>query len=84
MTEFIGVLFTPVVNLLDFLFNTVGNALGIIIMVGIPLGILYAIYLNVKDITRSKSVFKEFLTVSLPITILMIIIGLGLGYCVVS
>ncbi|WP_440914910.1 hypothetical protein [Candidatus Pelagibacter sp.] len=84
MTEFIGVLFTPVVNLLDFLFNTVGYALGIIIMVGIPLGILYAIYLNVKDITRSKSAFKEFLTVSLPITILMIIIGLGLGYCVVS
>ena len=84
MTEFIGVLFAPIVNLLDFLFNTVGNILGIIIIVGIPLGILYAIYLNVKDITRSKSAFKEFLTVSLPITILMIMIGLGIGYCVAS
>ena len=84
MTEFVGVIFTPVVYLLDFLFNTVGTAIGGIIVIGVPLGIIYAIYRNIKDITRSKSAFKEFITVQLPLTILMILLGVGIAYLVTT
>ena len=84
MIEFVGVIFTPVVYLLDFLFNTVGTVIGGIIVIGVPLGIIYAIYRNIKDITRSKSAFKEFITVQLPLTILMILLGVGIAYLVTT
>ena len=84
MIEFVGVIFTPVVYLLDFLFNTVGTVIGGIIVIGVPLGIIYAIYRNIKDITRSKSAFKEFITVQLPLTILMILLGVGIAYPVTT
>lgn len=84
MIEFIGVIFTPVVYLLDFLFNTVGTVIGGIIVIGVPLGIIYAIYRNIKDVTRSKSAFKEFITVQLPLTILMILLGVGIAYLVTT
>ena len=84
MIEFVGVIFTPVVYLLDFLFNTVGTVIGGIIIIAVPLGIIYAIYRNIKDITRSKSAFKEFITVQLPLTILMILLGVGIAYLVTT
>jgi hypothetical protein len=84
MIEFVGVIFTPVVYLLDFLFNTVGTVIGGIIVIGVPLGIIYAIYRNIKDVTRSKSAFKEFITVQLPLTILMILLGVGIAYLVTT
>ena len=84
MIEFVGVIFTPVVYLLDFLFNTVGTVIGGIIVIGVPLGIIYAIYRNIKDVTRSKSAFKEFITVQLPLTILMILLGVGLTYLITT
>ena len=84
MIEFVGVIFTPIVYLLDFLFKTVGTVIGGIIVIGVPLGIIYAIYRNIKDVTRSKSAFKEFITVQLPLTILMILLGVGIAYLVTT
>ena len=84
MIEFIGVLFTPVVYLLDFVFNTLGTILGFIIIIGIVVGIPDVIFLDIKKIFSSKASMKEFFYTNLPITILMIIIGVGIGYLITS
>ena len=84
MIEFIGVLFTPVVYLLDFIFNTLGTILGFIIIIGIVIGVPVVIFLDIKKIFSSKANMKEFFYTNLPITILMIIIGVGIGYLITN
>ncbi|SMF74404.1 hypothetical protein SAMN02744631_0439 [Candidatus Pelagibacter sp. HIMB1321] len=84
MIEFIGVLFTPVVYLLDFVFNTLGTILGFIIIIAIVVGIPAVIFLDIKKIFSSKTNMKEFFYTNLPITILMILIGVGIGYLITS
>ena len=84
MIEFIGALFTPVVYLLDFVFNTLGTILGFVIIIAIVIGIPVVIFLDIKKIFSSKANMKEFFYTNLPFTILMIIIGVGIGYLTTS
>lgn len=84
MIEFIGTLFTPVVYLLDFVFNTLGTILGFIIIIGIVVGIPAVIFLDIKKIFSSKANMKEFFYTNLPITVLMILIGVGIGYLITN
>jgi len=76
--ELIGTIFTPIVYLLDFLFNTVGTIIGFAILIGCVVGIPVIIFLDTKKIFSSKANMKEFFFTNLPITILMILIGVGM------
>ena len=84
MMEIIGVIFTPVIYILDFIFNTLGTILGLAIVIGILVGIPAVIFLDIKKIFSSKANMKEFFYTNLPITILMIFIGVAIGYYLTS
>ena len=81
--ELIGTIFTPIVYLLDFLFNTVGTIIGFAILIGFMVGIPVIIFLDTKKIFSSRANMKEFFLTNLPITILMILIGAGIGYLLI-
>jgi len=81
--ELIGTIFTPIVYLLDFLFNTVGTIIGFAILIGFVVGIPVIIFLDTKKIFSSRANMKEFFLTNLPITILMILIGAGIGYLLI-
>jgi uncharacterized membrane protein (DUF106 family) len=81
--ELIGTIFTPIVYLLDFLFNTVGTIIGFAILIGFVVGIPVIIFLDTKKIFSSRANMKEFFLTNLPITILMILIGVGIGYLLI-
>ena len=76
--ELIGSMLDPILTLI---WSITENSIGLGIFLAILIGVPYIIFSDIKKITKNKKNFKDFILSKLPIAILAILIGVGLGYC---
>tara|TARA_B100001057_G_C22721323_1_gene899821 strand:+ start:96 stop:350 length:255 start_codon:yes stop_codon:yes gene_type:complete len=74
--ELVGTIFSPIVWVLDFLFNALGTIIGIGFLLAIFIGIPFVILNDAKQIIFNKQARKNFLYHSLPGWIVVLVIGL--------
>jgi len=76
------------VSILDSLFDLIGHTMvyviGGVMALGIILGIPFGIYQIIRENLTSKKKFKKFIFVEIPITLLAVLVGVGLGYLIIG
>ena len=76
------------VSILDSLFDLIGHTMvfviGGVMLLGIIFGIPFVIYQSIRENLTSKKKFKEFIFVEIPITLLAVLVGVGLGYLIIG
>ena len=75
-------------SILDSLFNLIGHTMvfviGGVMLLGIIFGIPFGIYQIIRENLTSKKRFKKFIFVEIPITLLAVLVGVGLGYLIIG
>ena len=76
------------VSILDSLFDLIGHTMvfviGGVMLLGIIFGIPFVIYQSIRENLTSKKRFKKFIFVEIPITLLAVLVGVGLGYLIIG